>query len=105
MHPLKVRVQVSRQGIIMATSDFPTLLIHLAPRDYTSQDVNLAFGPGSLEICVSVPISDDPVHEQVIEIFGVELTTLDSAVDLALREATVAIVSDDSKYLQQLMPE
>ncbi len=54
------------------------------------------FGPGSVEVCVNVTITNDPDLE-LVEFFQIELTTQDSAVGLDPKEANITIISDDSK--------
>ncbi len=76
----------------------PTYYLHPAPGDYTSLVTTLTFGPGSLEVCVIITIANDPILE-LVELFRLELTTQDSAVDLDPKEANITIISDDSKWL------
>ena len=64
--------------------------------------IELTFQPGTSSQCASVIVNDDSTLENN-EIFLVELTTADEAVQLNPTSANITIIDNDSKTVPTFM--
>ena len=75
-----------------------SILHSTAPFDYTSTTRVVIFYPGSsFTVCVSIPVLQDGVVENEMELFGANLTSDDPAVTLTCASVPVTIIDSDCK--------
>ena len=60
--------------------------------------MNLTFQPGTVQRCIDINVTNDPILEAA-EIFTVELTTTDPNVTLSPRSAVVTIIGNDGRLI------
>ena len=60
--------------------------------------MNLTFQPGTVQRCIYINVTNDPILEAA-EIFTVELTTTDPNVTLSPRSAAVIIARNDGTVI------
>ena len=60
--------------------------------------MNLTFQPGTVQRCIYINVTNDPILEAA-EIFTVELTTTDPNVTLSPRSAVVTIIRNDGRLI------
>ena len=60
--------------------------------------MNLTFQPGTVQHCIDINVTNDPILEAA-EIFTVELTTTDPNVTLSPRSAVVTIIRNDGRLI------
>ena len=78
-----------------------SLLLYIAPLDYTATTQTLVFGPSTIKVDVIIPINDDDfIAESVEQFFArLTLTNTNSDVDVSLNpaETNIEIIDNDSK--------
>ena len=69
------------------------------PDDYSTTTSLLTFGPGTAQLMVGIPITNDMVYESLVEEFlsNLELVTNDADVMVRPDEARILITEEDSK--------
>ena len=74
------------------------IVLYTAPRDYTSTERTLTFGPGNTRQPVTVPINNDDIVED-LENFFASLTLMTDNVSVIVTpdEATVTIFDRDGE--------
>lgn len=72
----------------------------IAPADYTPTTVGLTFNPGNIRRCVNILIEDDNRIEGDSEVFGADLATSDSDINLDPRTAAIVVLDNDGKSLR-----
>ena len=86
-----------------------SLLLYIAPFDYTATTQTLVFGPSTLtKVDVVIPINDDDsIAESVKQFFArLTLTNTNSDVDVSLNpaETNIEIIDNDSKLPLPCLP-
>ena len=75
-----------------------------APADYEMVMTSITFGPGMLQQLVSVPIYDDNILEEEIEIFSAYLVNdVGDPVNISPDEATVIIQDEGDSTLKLII--
>ena len=83
------------------TVDIVISFFQPAPADYEMVVTTLTFGPGIGEQSVSIPIYDDNILEEEIEIFSAFLMSdVGDAVNISPEEATVIIQDEGDSMLK-----
>ena len=79
----------------MKLSVLPTL----AASDYSAGPVSATFGVGDSQASASITIINDAVVEQLMESFGLSLSSSDNAVNVSGATSQATIVDDDRKII------
>ena len=76
-----------------------SVLPTLATSDYIAGPVSVTFGVGDSQASAAIAIINDAVVEQLMESFGLNLSSSDNAADVSGATAQATIVDDDSKFI------
>ena len=71
------------------------LSFHIDGEDYIGGIFTVTLSMGMNQNCISIPIIDDSIQEEQIEVFQVFLNNVDPGVDSTASMATVEIFDDD----------